>query len=207
MEATRIQPVEQPPANVFPRDGLDVAGVDIRHAAINLGAPRCTSGSGCASRDSISSPVSVARLSFGELRRVTKQRCDVLGHVPFYPEGQCARPRLRFNFSSSGFDVPMAGAAPRLGSIEPSSGLGADVVPDVELVPGTSRAFCVPACDALRSVTATRLALLRRPCIIRLSRSAYPAPPLDFGALCSCAVCYLQTNGPRARQVRINSSR
>jgi hypothetical protein len=36
---TRIQPVEEPPAYFFPRDGLDVAGVDVGDTALNFSAP------------------------------------------------------------------------------------------------------------------------------------------------------------------------
>ena len=121
-----------------------------------------TSGSGCASRDSIGGLSQRRPIVFGELRRVTKQRCDVLGHVPFYPRRVNVRGHVCVSISARAASTSRWPGQPcGLGSIEPSTGLGTDVVPDVELVPGTSRAFFVPGgANALRSVTAgkTRLA-------------------------------------------------
>src|SRR5688572_17029460 len=82
---TRIQPVEEPPAHVFPRDGLDLAGVDLRDAALNLGAPR---GLDIWFRVRFQrfdqQPSQRRAIVLGELRRVTKQRGDVLGHASLY---------------------------------------------------------------------------------------------------------------------------
>jgi hypothetical protein len=40
LKLKRIPPVEEPLAHIFPRNRLDVSGVDVRDTPLNFGAPR-----------------------------------------------------------------------------------------------------------------------------------------------------------------------